>query len=78
MSDKEIIKKITSTIKSCPKKVHIEFDGQRYNFYFYVNENGRIVALSNTVGCQNLFGEGHTWWSAIDNFMFRFLNNTKS
>lgn len=48
-----------------------------YMFHFYKNKFGRFVALCATVGCEDAFGEGSTWWSAQANCLEKLMNQGK-
>lgn len=57
-----------------PKLVDIHIGDKAYMFHFYKNENGRYVALSNTVGCYEEYGEGYSWWAALSECMAKLIN----
>lgn len=57
----------------CPQTLEISFNNKGYFFHFYINEWGRYVAISNTVGCQEFYGEGANWWWAAQACMEKIM-----
>ena len=60
-----------------PRTAAISFNGLEYNFHFYVNEYKRYVALCNTVGGHDLYGECNTWWAAMNICMEKIMQRKK-
>lgn len=60
-----------------PSTVAVAYNGLEYNFHFYVNDVKRYVALCNTVGGHDLYGEGHTWWAAMNVCMEKVMERKK-
>lgn len=56
-----------------PETLSIKFNEKVYAFHFYINTHGRYVALSNSVGCDGVHGEGANWWMAAQECMSRIL-----
>jgi hypothetical protein len=62
----------------CPGHLEIKLgENKSFLFHFYINDVGRYVALSNTVGCQDFYGEGATWWMAANECMEKILKFRK-
>lgn len=61
-----------------PDNLTITFNNKAYSFHFYVNRSGRYVALTNTIGYQDIHGEGANWWMAANECMSKILKRKPS
>lgn len=60
-------------VEPAPIRLEVNFNGKSYSLHFYVNDVGRYVALCNTVGCQDAYGESANWWMAANECMNKVL-----
>lgn len=58
-----------------PGHLEVVFNEKSYRFHFYINDVGRYVALCNTVGCDDFYGEGANWWLAVNACMSKILKS---
>jgi hypothetical protein len=58
--------------------IEIHFNGEAYMFHLYYNNYKRYVALCNTVGCSDHYGEGADWWSAVNECMSKINEYRRS
>ena len=61
----------------CPDYLKITFNDRTYNFHFYINKEGRYVALCNTGKYHDCFGEDAHWFGAANNCMISVFGKMK-